>query len=229
MRENKSKKKSVKSSAKKHTPKPTAPKVDDKTVIKILPRILSDENTSAGLYNLISNTLVELSNEVQVGICNPAVAPVFYYMAKQRKGATQCVKEIREIIRLAQQGETFDDAQPRDLFVDWQDRRAGRLTWKEKNAAEQQVEESYTNLARHLSAVLNDPQTPADIYNELADKVAHLSDHYLESVRKTPDFIEKCLIFAATGQAAESTSEGRPAEGRTRAPHPYCSESSGLA
>jgi len=60
---------------------------------------------------------------------------------------------------------------------------------------------NFVSLARNISGVLNDPNTPDDVYNELADKVADLSDPYLESVRKTPDFIEKCLIFAARGTA----------------------------
>jgi len=134
-RDTKSKRKSVKASAKTRTTKTRPQKITTRYVIEALPRILSDENTSAGLYNLLTNTLVELSNETNVGVCEPTIAPAFYYAAQERNGAARSVKDIKEIIRLAEQGETFEDVRSRDYLNDWQDRRAGRPSWQERNAA----------------------------------------------------------------------------------------------
>lgn len=83
-------------------------------------RILSDDETSNGLYELLTDALLELSNSSQISAYDAEVAQTFYLAAHKHGGrAQEYVSEIKEILALVAQGETFDDYKYSEHLDGW--------------------------------------------------------------------------------------------------------------
>jgi hypothetical protein len=86
---------------------------------------------------------------------------------------------------------------------------------KMRETGQPQRPRPFASLARHLSGVLNDPQTPDGVYNALADQVTDLCNPYFQATHESAEFIEEALIFNARGTATP-VPHSTPAKDETR-------------
>jgi hypothetical protein len=200
MRENKPKKKSVKASKSNRTCSRTPAQLK-KDAARILDIMNSAEVSNEIKYE-IGCLIVEHVDAANLVERHAELFAECYVIRAKDSGDERAQRELERILDRLDAGEQLADV------VVMTEARMRRQAQENRGP-------NFASLARNISGVLNDPNTPADIYNELADKVADLSDPYLESVRKTPDFIEKCLIFAARGTTTPVL-RSTPAKDETR-------------
>ena len=80
-------------------------------------------------------------------------------------------------------------------------------------AAEGQAEgpDGPAELAAHLSAVLKHPETPAPLYEAIANEISRWSSDYCNAVSETVPYIESCLLYHRREQRERA--EGGGADG----------------
>jgi hypothetical protein len=86
-------------------------------------RLLGDENTTEGQVEILSDALLELSNNTGVSIYSPEVVRAFYEAAAARVGAARMRSELRDVLALIAEGERFDDYRQDDFLRLWKARR----------------------------------------------------------------------------------------------------------
>jgi hypothetical protein len=123
----------------------------------------------------------------------PDLFTLCYTIAAKDSGNIHAQAELKRILNRLDAGES-----PESVV---------EVAEKKIRARAIETQPDFAALARHISAVLKDPNTPDCIYSALADQVNDMSDGYLGAIHETAPFIEKCLIFEARGEASETTSE----------------------
>jgi predicted nucleic acid-binding protein len=119
--------------------------------------LLSSDGLTQGQFNLLTDILLELSNNTGVSVYSPGVVAAFYLTAVRRKGAAGQRNELAEALRLIESGETFNDYIGNDGVRRWKMRRRARAHGSERGIAD------------NLVGAFASTKTPADYRTALCE------------------------------------------------------------
>jgi hypothetical protein len=69
--------------------------------------------------------------------------------------------------------------------------------------------EQRAQLASDISSILMNPQTPAALYNAIADEITTWSSDYLRQIQDTAAYIESCLDYYHAQEAKRTKGGAR--------------------
>ncbi len=130
----------------------------------VIEALLSSDGLTQGQFNLLTDILLELSNNTGVSVYSPGVAAAFYLAAARRWGAARQRNELAEALRLIEGGETFDDYTGNDGVRRWKIRRRARASRCERSVADM------------LHRALSSAGTPDDYRRALVDALRAFAD-----------------------------------------------------
>jgi hypothetical protein len=64
-------------------------------------------------------------------------------------------------------------------------------------------------LARNIAAILANPETPVELYNDISAALSDWSSDYLKGVSRTPAYIESCLEARAREETKRTKGVGK--------------------
>jgi hypothetical protein len=98
--------------------------------------------------------------------------------------------DLAECITRAERGETILDISKKR---------------ESDGATNQQL--NFATIAMHLEAILQNPETPATLYNIISDEITNWSSAYCSAVCDTAPYIESCLTFYHVNEAKSQKGE----------------------
>ncbi len=98
--------------------------------------------------------------------------------------------DLAECITRAERGETILDISKKR---------------ESDGATNQQL--NFAAIAMHLEAILQNPETPATLYNIISDEITNWSSAYCSAVCDTAPYIESCLTFSRVNEAKRQKGE----------------------
>ena len=164
--------------------------------------LLAEGAATRGQRQIITRTLNDLSGETGVNLCGPEGVRAFYLAAAYRIGAARPRHQLREILQLIAEGETFDNYKEGDHLWHWKAKRMRRNHSSTKSTA--------AELAKRLS----DPQTPDDYRAALKRALGAFCDA-AEVEYDEQDPAGSCTEASAEGEVFQVTT----AEWRAALPH----------
>lgn len=130
-------------------------------------RVLTDPGLPEGARNILSELLLDLSNETKVFVSDPKVVREFYTLAcrlaHQTEGdAFTCVSEIRRILDRVERGEAFEGYADHEGLEGYDRRRRGEafdaVEWRraQLNAGNKRLVEKIERIGREVAASVKD-------------------------------------------------------------------------
>ena len=165
----------------------------------LLAALLEHDDVPPDMCDYISNLVLELQGEVS--LYTPAVLRVTWPLIRRQEHASGDALWASIMVALR----AFADEETDQLLDEISEatREAERQAKGRNSPAE---------LAGHLAAVLTHPETPAALYEAIANQITAWSSDYCNAVSDTVPYIESCLLYHQREQQ-EQTEGGSEQDG----------------
>jgi hypothetical protein len=161
----------------------------------LLAALLEHDDVPPEMCDYISNLVQEFQGGVSLH--TPAVLRVTWPLIRQQEHASGDALWQSVVIALR----AFADEETDQLLDEISEatREAERQAKGRNSPAE---------LAAHISAVLTHPETPAPLYEAIANQLSTWSNAYCSAVSDTVPYIESCLLYHQREQTEGGSEDG---------------------